>query len=57
MVKTLPSNLQASFHTFQKHRQSGLPKALQGEAISLHQEQEDTPPGFKQEAQDKVNPE
>jgi hypothetical protein len=56
-VQILPSDLQASFQTFQKHRQSGLPKVLQGEAITLPQEQEDTPPGFGQEAQDKVNPE
>jgi hypothetical protein len=34
-VQTLPSDLQASFRTFQKHRQSGLPKVLQGEAITL----------------------
>jgi hypothetical protein len=55
-VHTLLSDLQASFQTFQKHRRSGLPKLLQGEAIILPQEQEDTPPGFGQEAQDKVNP-
>jgi hypothetical protein len=34
-VQTLPSDLQASFHTFQKHRRSGLPKVLQGEAITI----------------------
>jgi hypothetical protein len=34
-VQTLSSDLQASFQTFQKHRQSGLPKVLQGEAITL----------------------
>jgi hypothetical protein len=48
-VQTLSSNLQASFQTFEKHRQSGLPKVLQGEAITLHQEQEDTPLGFDKE--------
>jgi hypothetical protein len=47
-VQTLPTDLQANFHTFQRHRQTGLPKVLQGESITLPQEQEDTPPGFKQ---------
>jgi hypothetical protein len=28
-VQTLSSNLQASFRTFQKHRQSGMPQVLQ----------------------------
>jgi hypothetical protein len=56
-VQTLSSDLQASFQTFQKHRWSGLPKVLQGEAITLPQRQEDTPPGLRQETQDKVNPE
>jgi hypothetical protein len=27
-VKILPSDLQANFHTFQKNRQSGMPKVL-----------------------------
>jgi hypothetical protein len=48
--------LQANFQTSQKHIRSGFPKVLQGEAITLPQEQEDTPPGFGQETQDKVNP-
>jgi hypothetical protein len=56
-VQKLSSDLQASFQTFQKHRRSGLHKVLQGEEIILPQEQEDTPLGFRQEAQDKVNPE
>jgi hypothetical protein len=56
-VRMLSSDLQASFQTFQKHKRSGLPKVLQGEAITLPREQEDTPPGFGQEAQDKFNPE
>jgi hypothetical protein len=34
-VHTLPSDLQASFQTFQKHRWSGFPKVLQGEEITL----------------------
>ena len=55
-VQALPSDLQANFQTFQKHRQSGLPKVLQGEAITLPREQEYTPLGFGKEAQDKVNP-
>jgi hypothetical protein len=46
-VQTLSSDLQASFQTFQKHRQSGLPKVLQGEAITLPREQEDTPSRFR----------
>jgi hypothetical protein len=50
------TNLQASFRTFQKHRRSGLPKVLQGDAIILPQEQENIPPGFEQEAQEKGNP-
>jgi hypothetical protein len=56
-VQTMSSDLQASFYTFQNHRISGLPKVLQGEAITLPREQEDTPPGFKEEAQDRFNPE
>jgi hypothetical protein len=56
-VQTLSSNLQASFQTFQKHRQSGLPKFLQGEVITLPQEKENVPPGFEQGAQKKGNPE
>jgi hypothetical protein len=56
-VQALSSGLQISFQTFQRHRQSGLPKVLQGEAIALPQEQGDAPPGFRQEAQDKANPE
>jgi hypothetical protein len=34
-----------------------LPKVLQGEAITLPQEKENTPLGFEQEAQKKGNPE
>jgi hypothetical protein len=54
---TLSSDLQASFHAFQKHRWRRMPKVMQGEAITPPQEQEDSPPGFEQETQDKVNPE
>jgi hypothetical protein len=65
-VQTLSSDLQVSFRTFQKHRRSGLPQVLQGEEITLPQEQESVPPGFEQEsvppgfeqeAQKKGNPE
>jgi hypothetical protein len=48
-IQTLSFDLQASFWTFQKHRRSGIPKLLQGEAITLPQEQENTPPGFEHE--------
>ena len=54
-VHTLSSDLQVSFRTFQKNRQSGLPQVLQGEEITLPQEQESIPPGFKQEPQKKEN--
>jgi hypothetical protein len=46
-VQTFSSHLKASFWTFQKNRWSGLPKVLQGEEITLPQEQETTPPGFE----------
>jgi hypothetical protein len=34
-VQTMLSDLQVSFQTFQKHRQSVLPEVLQGEEITL----------------------
>jgi hypothetical protein len=49
--------MQDSFQTFQKHKLSGLPKVLQGEEITPPQEKQDTPPSFRQETQDNVNPE
>jgi hypothetical protein len=54
-VQTLPSYLQTSFLTFQRHRQSGFPKVLQGEATTPPPEQENTPLGFRQKAQDKAD--
>jgi hypothetical protein len=56
-VQTLPSDLQTSFLTFQRHRRSGFPKVLQGEATTPPLEQENTPPGFGQKAQDKADTE
>jgi hypothetical protein len=56
-VQTLPSDLQTSFLTFQRHRRSGLPKVLQGEATKPLPEQENTPPGLGQKAQDKADTE
>jgi hypothetical protein len=44
-VHTLPSDLQNSFLTFQRHSRSGFPKVLRGEATTPPREQENTPPG------------
>jgi hypothetical protein len=49
-VQTLSSNIQVIFQTFQKHRCSGLPQVIQGEEITLPQEQESVPPGLEQES-------
>jgi hypothetical protein len=52
-VHKLPSDLQTSFQTFQRHRRSGFPKVLQGEETTPTPKQENTPLGFRQETQDK----
>jgi hypothetical protein len=52
-VQALPPNLQTSFISFHKHKQSGLPKILQGESITSPLQQEEIPLGFKSKSQDK----
>jgi hypothetical protein len=56
-VQVLSSDLQTSLLTFQRHRRSGLPKVLQGEATTSPPEQENIPPGFGQKAQNKADTE
>jgi hypothetical protein len=42
-------------NTFQIHRQSCLPKSLQGEISTPSPEQQGSPPGFETNIQDKEN--
>jgi hypothetical protein len=55
--QTLSPDLQNDFLNFQKHRRSGLPGVLLGEASTQPLEKENVPPGFEKEAQKKGNPE
>jgi hypothetical protein len=54
-VQALSSNLQISLLTFQRHRRSGLPKVLQGEATTSPSGQENIPPYFVHKAQNKAD--
>jgi hypothetical protein len=54
-VQALPPDSQAGFTSFQRHRRSCLPKILQGEISTSLPEQEETPPGFETDTQDKSN--
>jgi hypothetical protein len=52
-VQALSPNSQVGFSSFQRHRRSCLPKILQGEISTSLPEQEETPPGFETDTQDK----
>jgi hypothetical protein len=54
-VQALPPDSQVGFASFQRHRRSCLPKILQGEISTSLPEQEETPPGFETDTQDKSN--
>jgi hypothetical protein len=54
-VQALSPDSQAGFTSFQRHRRSCLPKILQGEISTSLPEQEETPPGFETDTQDKSN--
>ena len=51
-VQALSPDLQTGFMSFQSHRQSCLPKILQGESTTPPPKQEGPPPGFEIELQD-----
>jgi hypothetical protein len=53
-VRALSPDLQTGFMSFQSHKQSCLPKILQGESTTPPPEQEGPPPGFETNAQDKI---
>jgi hypothetical protein len=52
-VQTLSPDAQVGLASFQRHRQSCLPKILQGEMSTSLPEQETTPLGFETDIQDK----
>jgi hypothetical protein len=54
-VQALSPDSQVGFSSFQKHRRSCLPKILQGEISTSLPEQEETPPGFETDTQDKAS--
>jgi hypothetical protein len=54
-VQALSPDSQVGFASFQRHRRSCLPKILQGEISTSLPEQEETPPGFETDTQDKSN--
>jgi len=54
-VQALPLDSQDGFASFQSHRQSCLPKILQGEISTPSPEQQGSPPGFETNIQDKEN--
>jgi hypothetical protein len=53
--QSLSPDLQNNFLNFQKHRRSGLPRVLLGEASTQPPEQGSIPPGFGSGGQDKEN--
>jgi hypothetical protein len=53
--QAFPLDSQVGFASFQRHRQSCLPKILQGEISTPSPEQEEPPPGFETNTQGKEN--
>jgi hypothetical protein len=54
--QNLSPNLQNDFLNFQKHRRSGLPEVLLGEASTQPLEKENFPLGFEKEGQSRKSP-
>jgi hypothetical protein len=53
--QALPPDSQTGFTSFQSHKRSCLPKILQGEISTPSPEQQEPPPGFETNIQDKAN--